>query len=119
MVGLTLLSIHSLAPLVKRLRHRLPTRPPQPATAGDCPPPKEIEDFLQTLGRVTTIVRPKETVDLITVDPPNNQLLEVAPEAEADYIVSRDRHLLELREFRGTAIVSPAQFIVLLRRPES
>jgi predicted nucleic acid-binding protein len=39
-------------------------------------------------------------------------ILECALAAEADFIVSGDKkHLLALRQFRGTPIVSPVDFL--------
>jgi len=44
-------------------------------------------------------------------DPSDNKILECALEAEADYIVSGDRHLLDLREYRGIKILSSGEFL--------
>jgi putative PIN family toxin of toxin-antitoxin system len=48
----------------------------------------------------------------ITRDLTDTKFLAVAVEAEADYLVTNDhRHLLRLRRYRGTRIVTPSQFL--------
>ena len=60
------------------------------------------------------IVNPKQTIDIIMEDPSDNMVLECAFEAEADYIVSGDNHLLNLREFRDTKIVTATELLKAL-----
>jgi predicted nucleic acid-binding protein len=40
------------------------------------------------------------------------KFLSLASEANADFLVTKDgRHLLRLKKYRGTRIVTPAQFL--------
>ena len=41
----------------------------------------------------------------------DNKFLELARELKADYLISGDQDLLELREFEGTKILKPTEFI--------
>ena len=52
-------------------------------------------------------------VHLIKDDEDDNKILECAVEGGVDYIVSQDRHLLNIGEFEGIKIVSPEKFIQL------
>jgi predicted nucleic acid-binding protein len=54
-------------------------------------------------------------LDIITADPPDNRILECAEAGRADYIVSGDKHLLDLGQYGETPIVKVAEF---LRRPQ-
>lgn len=56
-------------------------------------------------------VVPSNRVHAISEDPDDNMFLELALEAEADFIVSGDQHLLDLDTFRGTSICSPSEFL--------
>jgi uncharacterized protein len=47
-------------------------------------------------------------------DPDDNMVLECALVGHAQYIVSGDKDLLELKEFRGIRIVRAAEFLKLL-----
>lgn len=60
------------------------------------------------------IVRPKQTISIILEDPEDNRVLECALEAEADYVVSGDHHLLSFGEFRGMKIVKAVELLKVL-----
>ena len=62
----------------------------------------------------STIVFPKEVIRLIERDPDDNKFIEAAIEANANYIVSQDNHLLTVKEYRGVKIVHPDEFMELL-----
>lgn len=61
------------------------------------------------------IVNPKQAVDTIEDDPDDNRVLECALEAQADYIISGDHHLLNLEEYRGIRIISAAELVNRLK----
>lgn len=48
-------------------------------------------------------------------DPKDDKIISCALAAQADYIVSRDLDLLDLVEYQGIRIVSPEEFILLIR----
>ena len=50
-------------------------------------------------------------VNKILNDPDDNHILETAFEADASFIISGDRRLLDLMEWEGIRVVSPAAFI--------
>lgn len=54
----------------------------------------------------------------LTVIPyrPDNRILECAVEGQADFIISGDHHLTDLKEFQGIMIVNPATFLSIVRR---
>jgi len=52
----------------------------------------------------------------VAADPFDDRVLECALAGKADYIVSGDRHLLALKEFRGIRIVTPREFLGVLQR---
>jgi len=47
---------------------------------------------------------------VIAQDPSDNKFLELARESKADYILSGDSHLLELKTFRSIRIITPNEF---------
>jgi putative PIN family toxin of toxin-antitoxin system len=70
--------------------------------------------FVVALGESAMIVTPSEEVKLIDADPADNRVLEAAAEAGADYIVSGDRHLLDLGSYERIEIVTPVRFAAVL-----
>lgn len=57
------------------------------------------------------VVHPAQKLHLIAQDPSDNMVLECAMEAKADFIVSGDRHLLQLKEFHSIPILTARQFV--------
>lgn len=64
------------------------------------------------------MVSPKKRLRVVEDDPDDDRVLECALEGGADYLVSGNHHLLELREYRGTRIVSPREFLTILKAQE-
>jgi predicted nucleic acid-binding protein len=46
---------------------------------------------------------------VIKDDPEDNKFLEVAIDGNADFIISQDKHLLNLKEFQGIRIIKPEE----------
>ena len=63
---------------------------------------------------ISALVQPTQPVSGICRDPDDDSILSCTLAANADYLVTGDSDLLELREFRGTRIVSPRDFELLL-----
>ncbi len=66
------------------------------------------------LERVALVVEPSARVNVLP-DDPDNRLLEVADEAGADFVVSGDAALLKVGHWHGTALVTPREFLAVLR----
>ena len=58
------------------------------------------------------IVEPKEKIDVVKDDPSGNIFVEAAVVGNSDYIVSQDKRLLKLKEFRK--IITPEEFNKIL-----
>ena len=54
-------------------------------------------------------------VRVITSDPDDNMILGCAVSANAAFIVSGDRHLLDLGQYKGIVIVRPAEYLRTIR----
>ena len=79
--------------------------------------PKEITDLIiQEVETLADIVKPKERITDIEKDPEDIRVLECAQEAHADYVVSGDVHLLDIKDFKGTKIMTPEKFLDTLDR---
>jgi len=51
------------------------------------------------------------TISAISEDPADNKFIECAVAADVKYIISVDRHLLNLKLFKGILILPPAEFL--------
>jgi len=77
---------------------------------------QEIDDIVDALQQFTSFVEPKEKIVEIREDPDDDKILECAVACKAKYIVSYNNHLLKLKVFRGIKILTPKQFLDLIRK---
>jgi putative PIN family toxin of toxin-antitoxin system len=77
---------------------------------------KEIEEFLRNTVRVGIFTPGKIHTNTIKEDPSDNKYLSAALEAKADFIVSGDHPLKDLKTFQGIRILDPSTFLVLMTK---
>ena len=65
--------------------------------------------LIEKLESIAIFVKPKEGVTVVKEDPQDDKVLECALAADADFIISGDKHLLKLRKFRGILIITTPQ----------
>jgi predicted nucleic acid-binding protein len=63
---------------------------------------------------VNIFLQGKTKIEAIEVDPSDNKYLSCAIEGKADFIISGDHHIRDVRTFRSNPIVSPAEFLKLM-----
>lgn len=66
---------------------------------------------VEKIVSLSTIVEPKEKLSVIIEDPSDNKILECAVEGNANCILTKDKHLLKLKEFNGIKILTPEDFL--------
>jgi len=74
-------------------------------------PEELIEEWKKIIIKNSIMVYPIVTIKAVNDDPEDNKFVEVAVYGEADYIVSQDKHLLKLKEFKNTKIATPVEFL--------
>ena len=75
---------------------------------------EELKAFIRDTTQFATLTPGRRVIKAVTVDPDDDHCLECALEGKADYIVTGDRHLKEMKAFRGVTIVDPATFLIIL-----
>lgn len=78
--------------------------------------PKDVSALMELIEREAVVVANPPQLNVVTDDPDDNDVLAAAVAAGADYIVSGDHHLLDLRRYRGIAIVTAREFLTVLNR---
>lgn len=74
----------------------------------------DIQLFSNDLQMTGKLVPVKSTFRVVAEDPDDDIIIRTAFDAKADYIVSGDRHLLALKEFKRIRIVTVDQMLVIL-----
>jgi len=71
---------------------------------------EEVQKEVETIRYFAEFVEPQEDIRAVEDDPDDDKFLEAAMAGDVDYLVSGDRHLLNLDTFRGIDIVEPRTF---------
>ncbi|MBP1699404.1 MAG: hypothetical protein H6Q41_4592 [Deltaproteobacteria bacterium] len=75
----------------------------------------QIKHTIEKIKARTILIQPKNKVSVIKENADDNRILECAIEGKVQYLISGDRkHLLPLKEYQGTKIISPSDFLKLL-----
>jgi len=75
---------------------------------------EEVRDFLNALKKAAQVIVNPPSIEVIEEDPDDDEILACALAAEADYIVSGDSHLKDLKVHEGIEILAPAEFLAIL-----
>lgn len=73
-------------------------------------PEQDVADLLYIITKFTTLVAPRQTITAITRDLVDNRILECAVKANAQVIISGDKDVTSLKNYRGISIITPRQF---------
>jgi len=75
---------------------------------------QEVTNLLLRLHNSATFIPTTLDLNVIEKDPTDDKYIIAALEGQADYIVSGDKHLLELASYQNIRIVSPGKFVEIL-----
>ena len=78
--------------------------------------PFSVNNFLKNLFSKSILVYPQKVSQIIKEDPFDNYFLACAILSQASFIVSGDKHLRKLKEFQGILIVSPKEFLKIIKK---
>lgn len=73
--------------------------------------PQQVIAIIALFRDTFELVYPAQLHKVIQSDPDDDRILDAAVEAQADIIVSGDKHLRSLGLWRGIRILSPAEFV--------
>lgn len=79
---------------------------------------RTVAVIIARVYRKAEFVFPQEQIANIQPDPKDDRFLEAAIAGNADFVVSGDKHLLDLKEFRSIQIITGREFLDLLAETE-
>lgn len=74
----------------------------------------EMKQSVLRISTISEIIDIKSKIDLIKDDPSDNKFIECAIDGKADYIISKDNHLLRFKEYKGIKIITPEEFLEIV-----
>lgn len=75
------------------------------------PDEENVKRFFKLIFKKALITKDRYKTDRITDDPTDNKFLACALEGKADYILSRDPHLRNLKHYQGIQILDATSFL--------
>jgi putative PIN family toxin of toxin-antitoxin system len=69
----------------------------------------EVKRLMSRIKLATSVVKPKNMLSVVPNDPDDNVIVECAVEAKAHLIVSDDKHLLKLGQYKAIGITRPRE----------
>lgn len=76
---------------------------------------KEITAALKHISKVATVIKPDIKIEVLH-DKTDNGILECAVASDANIIVTGDKHLLNLKEYKGIGITRIADFLYIFAK---
>ena len=71
-----------------------------------------VRNIIEEIKEVAELVEVSSHINVISYPDDDNRVLECAVDGKAEFIVTGDtKHILPLKEFRGTKILSPSEFL--------
>jgi len=76
---------------------------------------QKIVQLISSISDVATVLKTTPWLKMLS-DDPDNRIIECAVKAEADFLVTGDKHLLTLRSYGNIKIISLANFLRILQQ---
>ncbi len=73
----------------------------------------QIDEFVALVVEIAALVEPDFTLNIVTPDPSDNRILECAMAANCRFVVTGDRHLLDIDVLSDIQILTPDAFLAL------
>lgn len=75
----------------------------------------EMKRTVEQIVSLSEIVIPTEKIMAVKNDPDDDIIIECALAGNVDFIISQDKDLIRLKEFRGIPIIKPEEFLEIIR----
>lgn len=77
---------------------------------------KQRNQLIEDLANIGLLVPGSLKLKVVIEDPHDDKFVIAAVEGKADYIITGDLHLKNLGSYKGIKIVSPKEFVKILKR---
>jgi putative PIN family toxin of toxin-antitoxin system len=68
---------------------------------------EEISDLTRNLLAFITVINPAKIEHIVIKDPDDDVIIACAIESKSTYIITYDKHLLDIKEISGIKIITP------------
>tara|TARA_Y100000310_G_scaffold345315_2_gene463693 strand:+ start:11944 stop:12342 length:399 start_codon:yes stop_codon:yes gene_type:complete len=72
---------------------------------------KGVVERIDNVVSFVKLVITKNKINIVKGDPDDNKIIECAFESDSKYIITYDKHLLKIKEYKGINIIKPEEFL--------
>ena len=72
---------------------------------------EQIKQVIRAIGKISSVVRPKVKLSVVKSYPTDDKIIECAMESEANFIITGDKHLLDIKKYKKIKILTPERFL--------
>jgi len=73
----------------------------------------EMKQSVQKISAIAQIIIPVTQLSIVPEDPDDNKVMECAVDGKVNYFLTKDKHLLKIKNYRGIKILTPEEFLEL------
>lgn len=66
---------------------------------------------IKAINKIAFLIKPKKRIKVVLQDPTDDKIIEAAIAVKAGYIVTGDKHLLDIKQYRKIKILNPSEFL--------
>jgi len=77
---------------------------------------QKIAQIVTSISNLATVFKTTPWIEIVS-DDPDNRILECAIKADANFLVTGDKHLLKLRNYGNFEIIKLSTFLTILHQP--
>ena len=74
---------------------------------------EETTNILEEILVFVNIIETQERIKIVKDDPDDDKIIECALASNSDYLITYDRHLLKIKEYKSIKIITPEEMLKL------
>lgn len=72
---------------------------------------EQVITAIKIVSKTAFLVYPNQKLHVVKADKNDNKIIEAAVESGANFIITGDKHLLQIKKYQEIKIISPSQFL--------
>lgn len=74
---------------------------------------EETTNILEEVLAFVNLIEAKEKIKIVKEDPDDDKIIECAVASNSNYIITYDKHLLKIKEYKSIKIITPEEMLKL------
>jgi len=74
----------------------------------------EAKNIIEKILLFAKLIEPKQKINVVKDDPDDNKVIECAIESSSGHIITYDKHLLNIKEYKSIKILKPEEILKII-----